>query len=88
MGEFIFRCTQIQIAALIKHISCQNYVNNIIPSLFRPVVPLARDFHSHSGSRRCDTGRAHNPSHHLQSIADGGAESVPSSFSERLLVQV
>ena len=33
-----------QITALMKHISCQNYVNNIIPSLFRSVVPLAQDF--------------------------------------------
>lgn len=65
MEEFIFRCTQMQITALTKHVSCQNYANNLIPSFLRLVVPLAQDFDCHSGSRRCNTGRSHSPSHSL-----------------------
>lgn len=62
MGEFIFRCTQTQITALMKHISCQNYINSITPSWFRPVVHLAQHSGS-SGSKRYNIERSHNPSH-------------------------
>jgi len=77
----MFRCMQTQITALMKHISCQNYINSIIRSLLRPVVPLAQHCDSHSDSKRCNIGRSRDPNHYLQPVADGAAGSVPPEVS-------